>query len=1204
MHSVPGWAGTPALPANTFLAPPVRSYALPLSFEANQGQVNPQVKYLARGEGYTLFLTSDAMVLGLRSAKAGNGTQWLRMALRGAASEPAIVGDDQLTARSNYFVGNDRSKWQTNIPTYSRVRYQQVYPGVDLVYYGRQGHLENDFEVNPGVNPNIIAWQLEGAEKVRVDESGNLILTVAGNEVRLQQPRAYQREGERQHEVSVRYRIHGQTISFALGKYDRRQKLVIDPVLTYSTYLGGSGGETAYGVALDASNNVFVSGVTASTNFPSTSAGFQTTNDGDGDIFVAEFNAAGTGLVFSTFLGGTGTDTPAEILLGPSGDLFLVGSTTSSNFPTTAGVLQPNYAGNQDAFLTEMKGDGSALVYSTYIGGTGADFGNAVALDSTGNAFVAGSTQSTDLPIKNPLQLGNVGQSDVFVTEVSSTGALIYSTYLGGALNDYGTGIAVNAAGDVIVSGYTFSKDFPTQSALQSVLSGGSDLFVAKFTPGSTTLKFSTYLGGSSIDRALAMVVDSSENIYLAGDTQSLDFPVTPGAYQSTIGGTDNVVLVKLAQGASTLVFSTFFGGSVTDQATALALDSAKNIYITGFTQSGNFPLINAVQNILGISGAGNCGSTNLINVPNLLCSDAFVTKFGPSGLPVFSSYLGGLGNDAGQGITVDSTGAIYVVGGTASPNFPATYNTYQWLYQGINSTSNAFLAKISPNDAASLAMSPQQINFGNEPVQSTSDPVTVTLTNMGSAALNIGSISASGDFTQTNSCGGFLPGGAASCTIQVSFKPTSVGQQTNQITINDNSGTGTQAITVTGNGVLSGGALLFTPNKLTFATQIAGTTSPNQTALLINNGNKAVTITNISINSASFSQTSNCGINFPTVPATLNVGQSCKVSVNFTPDSSGALSSNVVVTSDAVNPTTLLALTGTGSSVFSLSSNSRSSVVTIGAATAQFTVSASAPGSIRDNSITLKCSSGVVCTFNPSQISPGGSSVVTVTGLSTTSANPFNFTVTGTSNQQTSSVALTVFFADYSLTATPSGTTVRSGGSAVYTINITPKSGFNLPVLLSCPDAYPGIPIGTKCFWSPPAVSPTGEVGSTVTSTLTISTLAQSRVIPPTPPSGFPPGLAQWVLLLAVLLFLSVMIAGFSNSKLWLRPHFRFAVLFASIALAAIAVGCENYVNPININPVVNGTPSGNYNILLTGTLGNGSGVRRFTVISLSVLP
>ena len=1213
-----GSAGSTASPNPSHEAAAVRAAKLPISFEANLGQVDAQVRYMARGEGYTLFLTPNAAVLGLREGDKDVRTRWLRLELQGANAAPAIAGEAELPARSNYFIGQNPDQWRTGVPDYGRVRYRQVYPGIDLIYYGRQGRLENDFEISPGMDPGVISWQVSGAKGIRIDADGDLVLVANGSEVRLQQPHAYQLVAGRQNDIPIRYRVRGQNVSFALGQYDRKEKLVIDPVLTYSSYLGGTGGDVAYGVAVNSAGDTFVTGSTASLNFPTTSGTYESTYVGDGDVFVTELDPTGTRLVFSTYLGGSGVDTPSQMLLNAAGNIFLVGSTTSNNFPTTSGVMQKTYGGNQDAFLTEMKGDGSALVYSTYIGGTGTDFGTSMTLDSSGDAWVIGSTNSTDLPTQNPLQLGNDGLYDAFITEVSPVGALLYSTYLGGSQADTGTAIAVDSSGSVYACGYTYSSDFPTQNALQSSLAGGSDIFITKFKPGSTALLFSSYLGGSSLDQALAMIVDSSGNIYLTGDTQSANFPVTTTAYQSTLAGTQNIFLTKVAPGASTLVFSTFFGGSGNDQASAMALDSSGNIYLTGFTQSGNFPLLDSFQNVLGTSGAANCGSTSLLNVPNnYICADAFVAKFGPAGVPVYSSFLGGSGTDFGQSIAVDSSGTVYVVGGTTSPNFPVTagssptaannstsYQSFESLFQGSNTLYNAFVSKVSVQNFPSVALTPQEINFGNQPLNSVSTPVIVTATNPSSTALSISSINATGDFRQTSTCGTSLAGGSSTCQIQIAFAPTSLGLQTNQVNIVDNasqSGSAvTQAITVTGNGVSTGGSLQFSSSNLTFSSVPVGSTSPSQTVFLTNNGNQAVTITNIAP-SGNFTETNTCGNNFPTVPASLNVGQACTITISFAPTATGTLSGSMTVTSDAVN-TPALTLTGTGTAEFSLSANTRSNVVLIGTQSASFTVSVAGPSTFLTN-VALSCSSSATCSFSPSSVPMGQSSTMSVTGLTSTTANPLNITVTGTAGGQTATLALSIFFADFSLSAAPSGTTVLAGKNATYTITVTGTNGFNQGVLLSCPSAYPGIPVGTACYWSNPAPLLTGTAEQQI-STLTITTESQSGLLRPPVTPTIPPGAGRWILLLAILTFLAAIITGLHGSRARLRPRVRLAVLVVAIALAALAAGCENYVNPININPVVNGTPSGTTNIVLTGTLGNSSAVRRATIIALTVEP
>ena len=1196
------WAGA-AAPAKTPIVDGVHYSALPLGFEANQGQVDGQVKYLARGRAYTLFLTSRAAVLSLRSARAGQpATACLRLTLRGATATPVIKGEEKLPGQSHYFLGNDPGQWRTHIPTYARVRYQQVYPGVDLVYYGQQGELENDFVVAAGADPGVISWRLEGATGMQVDAAGDLVLAVGGSEVRLHRPRAYQGSGGERREVAVRYRVRGQQIGFALGSYDRRQTLVIDPVLSYSTYLGGSGGDLAYAIAIDSSLNAYVAGITASVDFPTASGGAQTTYAGGGDVFLSEFNPTGTGLMFSVYLGGSGVDTPSEILLDSTGNIYIVGSTLSPNFPTTAGVLQPTYGGNGDAFLTELGPSGSSLVYSTYLGGSGADYGTAMALDGAGNVFLTGSTTSRDFPTVNPLQLGNDGASDAFVAEVNPTGtALLYSTYLGGSNADYGTAIALDGSGDVYVSGYTYSTDFPTQSAYQSSLAGGSDIFITELKPASSALVFSTFLGGSSNDRLFAMALDASANIYLTGDTQSSNFPVTPNAFQSTNhGGPGDAFVTKLAPGAAALVYSTLLGGTGTDQASALALDSSGAVYVTGLTQSSDFPLLDPLQRILGISGAGTCGSTST----TVLCADTFVAKLGPSGSPISSTLLGGTGPDSGQAIAVDSSGAAYVAGSTASPNFPATARAFQWAYAGVSSSSNAFVAKINPQDAPALALSPQQVNFGNQPLNSASDPATITLTNEGSAPLNISGITVSGDFAQSsNNCGTMLPAGGSTCTLQMTFAPSQLGQQVGEVSISDDSAGSPHQVTVTGNGVFAAGSLILSPTSLSFPAQVANVTSPPQSLVLVNNGNTAVTLTNIII-TGDFAQTNTCG-SLPTTPTVLNVGQACTISVTFTPTATGNRGGTLAIQSDAPrNPSATF--TGIGIPVFALSANTRSIVLLIGTPSTTFSIAASAPSTFM-GSIALNCSGAATCSFNPTSITAGQTSTLTVRNLSATTASPLNFTVTGTYSQQSATVALTLFLADFSVSATPSGATVAAGSSATYTLTVTPSNGFNQVVLLGCANVLANTqqlitPPNTTCTFSPPAVTLSGS--GNAMATLTLATTAQSGLFRWRPRGGIPPGFTWWTLLLVSLALLTACAVRLSRAEPWSRPHFTLMVLCVAIVLVALGAGCNTYVNPINITPVVTGTPSGNYTIAIGGTLGNNPSISRATTVNLSVVP
>src|SRR5439155_26456745 len=398
--------------------------------------------------------------------------------------------------------------------------------------------------------------------------------------------------------------------------------------------------------------SVYVTGSTGSVNFPVTSAA-QTANGGNSDVFVAKFNPSGSGLIYSTYLGGTGSDTGTSIAIDASGNAYVAGTTYSPGFPIVS-AFQSTYGGEGDGFIAKLGPTGSSLIYSSYLGGTSSDLVQGVAIDSSGNAYLTGATQSPDFPLVNPLQIGNGGASDAFVTKVSAAGAsLTYSTYLGGSSADFAQAIAVDGSGNAYLSGYTYSTDFPTQNAFQSSNAGGVDVFLTAVNAAGTGLIYSTYLGGSGQDRLFGMVMDAIGSVYLTGDTQSTDFPRTANAFEATNKGQGDVFVCKFSPGAANLVYSTLLGGTGIDQGTAIAVDSAGNAYVTGFTQSGDFPTLDPLQKILGISGASSCGAAGT-------CSDAFVAALRSSGELVYSTYLGGNGADAGQAVAVDPLGHVY----------------------------------------------------------------------------------------------------------------------------------------------------------------------------------------------------------------------------------------------------------------------------------------------------------------------------------------------------------------------------------------------------------------------------------------------------------------------------------------------------------------------------------------------------------------
>jgi hypothetical protein len=834
-------------------------------------------------------------------------------------------------------------------------------------------------------------------------------------------------------------------------------------------------------------------------------------------------------------------------------------------------------------------------VYASYIGGSNPDFAQAVAVDSSGNAYLTGSTYSTDFPVVHFLQIGNVGSSDVFVAKVSPSGtsltSLIYSTYLGGTGADYGQAIAVDGSGDVYLSGFTYSTDFPTQNAFQGSSAGGADAFVTEINAPDTALLFSTYLGGGGQDRVYGMAVDAVGSVYITGDTYSTDFPTTSNALQLYNQGQGDVFVSKFNPGGWGLAYSTLLGGGDIDQGDAVAVDSSGNAYVTGFTRSADFPTVDPFQRILGIFGASSCGGST--------CTDAFALKLRPSGELVYSTYLGGSGAESGWASAVDSLGRAYVAGSTTSANFPAIGGASQAEFLGSTSMSNAFVAKIDDADRPGVALNPQQLNFGNQALNEASDPRSLTLINAGSAPLNITGISASGDFAETNNCGTAVPASGGTCTIQVTFTPTTPGTRTDQITLNDDASGSPHQITVTGTGVASSaGALTITPSSLNFPYVSVGESSPAQVVQIMNTGQVSITLSAISI-SGDFAETNTCG----SLPSALNVGDGCTVSITFTPTSSGKRTGTLSVESNAAGSAREVALAGMGNAVFSLSANTRSTVIQIGDASKTkptFAIYASAASSFVD-SIVLSCPSGS-CTFDPTTIKAGESSTLTVGDLSPTTANPLNLTVTGTSGGQTATVGLTIFFSDFALDSSPSLRTITAGQSASYTVTVTPSNGFAGVVLLDCGN----LPQDADCSWSPSAVYLNG---STVTATFTVTTTAQQSGLSPPPPPSLPLGPRSGVVLWAACLALALAVLAYNaissrsrDEGGSVRLNLRLAALAMILAVAAFGIGCGSYTTGINITQATTGTPSGNYTITVKGMLGNNNSVSRTTTVNLSV--
>ena len=802
---------------------------LPLSFEANQGQSDAAVKFLSQGNGYVVFLTDSAAVLSLTKTNAlhhavqpgvpftkdawgavptpivnksagpllvpdsvdedgaeARSTETIRMDLVGAATErTSASGEDRLPGVSNYFLGSDPSRWLANVPTYAKVKFAGVYRGIDLVYYGNQRQLEYDFVVAPKADPGVIRLKFTGAQKLQLSLEGDLEIEANEGNISFRKPLLYQVVNGQRQPVEGSFEIASKdSVVFRVGAYDAERELVIDPTLAYSTYLGGGGykitsgpdccGDYGNAIAVDQQGNAYITGQTGSSNFPVTTGAYQTTDKfantqfatNDGNVFVTKLNAMGTALVYSTYLGGTGeysySDQGEAIAVDAAGDAYVTGNTGSSNFPVTPDAYQKtNLAaknGAYTAFVTKLNPTGTALLFSTYLGGSGlanccgpspGDSGNGIAIDNASDVFVGGTTYSTDFPFTaGAFQKVNnaavISKSNLFVTKLNAEGSqIIYSTYLGGkgynegccyffSSGDTGTSLAVDGTGSPYIAGLAFSDDYPVSSdAFQktNLANNGSNIgtsynaVVTKLNPTFSMLEYSTYLGGTANatygDAAKGIAVDPACYAYVTGYAGSANFPVTKGAFQYTAprsGSSFSAFVTKLNPTGSGLEYSTYIGGSMSgsgDIANGIRVDAAGHAYVVGTAQSTNFPL---TTNAFQPTNLGTGGSSN-----------AFITQLNAAGSGlIYSSYLGGSGydgsGDVGSAIALDMAGNPYITGHTVSSNFPVLPNpgafqsTMPDLASGNQGSGNAFVAKFGIGSGAVLSATTTTVTADADP--------------------------------------------------------------------------------------------------------------------------------------------------------------------------------------------------------------------------------------------------------------------------------------------------------------------------------------------------------------------------------------------------------------------------------------------------------------------------------------------------------